>query len=159
GKGDATKSAKAPDGPPAITAAAAEVKKKLEDGTPGGVSISQQMGLAVHRVVIDPGHGGNDIGATGPDGVKEKDITLQISKRVRDKLLAEMPDLEVVMTRDDDRTLSLQDRTNIANSAAADLFISIHCNASPLRRVRGVETYTLNITHDKYAMKLAAREN
>ncbi len=148
--------------PPAATAPTpdpAAVKKKFENGTPGGVSISQQMGLAVHRVVIDPGHGGNDTGAIGPDGVKEKDITLQISKRVRDKLLAEMPDLEVVMTRDDDRTLALQDRTNTANSAAADLFISIHCNASPLRRVRGVETYTLNITHDKYAMKLAAREN
>jgi N-acetylmuramoyl-L-alanine amidase len=144
---------------PKIGAQANELKQKLGDGTPGGVSISQQMGLAVHRVVIDPGHGGNDTGAIGPDGVKEKDITLQISKRVRDKLLAEMPDLEVVMTRDDDRTLALQDRTNTANSAAADLFISIHCNASPLRRVRGVETYTLNITNDKYAMKLAAREN
>ena len=63
------------------------------------------------------------------------------------------------MTRDDDRTLALQDRTNTANSASADLFISVHCNASPHRRVRGVETYTLNITHDRYAMKLAAREN
>ena len=63
------------------------------------------------------------------------------------------------MTREDDRTLALQDRTNTANAAAADLFISIHCNASPLKRVRGVETYYLNITHDRYAMRLAAREN
>lgn len=138
---------------------AAEVKKRIESGTPGGVSISQQLGLSVHRVVIDAGHGGHDTGAIGPSGVKEKDITLQIAARVRDKLVAEVPDVEVVMTREGDTTLALQDRTNTANTAAADLFISIHCNASPYRRVRGVETYTLNITHDRYAMKLAAREN
>ncbi|MCC7107801.1 MAG: N-acetylmuramoyl-L-alanine amidase [Deltaproteobacteria bacterium] len=138
---------------------AAEVKKRIESGTPGGVSISQQLGLAVHRVVIDAGHGGNDTGAIGPTGVKEKDITLQLAERVREKLIAEIPDVEVIMTRSDDATLALQDRTNAANAAAADLFISIHCNASPYRRVRGVETYTLNITHDRYAMKLAAREN
>jgi N-acetylmuramoyl-L-alanine amidase len=135
------------------------VKERFEGGKPGGVSISQQLGLRVHRVVIDAGHGGNDTGAIGPSGVKEKDITLQIAKRVKEKLLGEFPDVEVIMTRDDDRTLALQDRTNTANSAAADLFISIHCNASPYKRVRGVETYTLNITHDRYAMKLAAREN
>jgi N-acetylmuramoyl-L-alanine amidase len=136
-----------------------EVKKRFENGTPGGVSISQQLGLAVHRVVIDAGHGGHDTGAIGPSGVKEKDITLQIAKRLKAKLLAEFPSVEVIMTREDDTTLALQDRTNTANSAAADLFISIHCNASPFKRVRGVETYTLNITHDRYAMKLAAREN
>lgn len=138
---------------------ATEVKKRIESGTPGGVSISQQLGLAVHRVVIDAGHGGNDTGAIGPSGIKEKDVTLQIAQRVREKLIAEIPDVEVVMTREGDATLALQDRTNTANTAAADLFISIHCNASPLKRVRGVETYTLNITHDRYAMKLAAREN
>lgn len=135
------------------------VKEKFAGGKPGGVSISQQLGLRVHRVVIDAGHGGHDTGAIGPSGVKEKDITLQIAKRVKEKLLGEFPDVEVIMTREDDRTLALQDRTNTANSAAADLFISIHCNASPYKRVRGVETYTLNITHDRYAMKLAAREN
>lgn len=140
-------------------AEAKAVKERFEDGKPGGVSISQQLGLRVHRVVIDAGHGGNDTGAIGPSGIKEKDITLQIAMRVKEKLLGEFPDVEVIMTRDDDRTLALQDRTNTANSAAADLFISIHCNASPYKRVRGVETYTLNITHDRYAMKLAAREN
>lgn len=138
---------------------AASIKAELAQASSAGVSISQQLGLKVHRVVIDAGHGGNDTGAIGPSGIKEKDITLQIAKRVKEKLLGEFPDVEVIMTRDDDRTLALQDRTNTANSAAADLFISIHCNASPLRRVRGVETYTLNITHDRYAMKLAAREN
>jgi N-acetylmuramoyl-L-alanine amidase len=143
---------------------AAEVKERIgagigTPGAPGSVSISQQLGLKVHRVVIDAGHGGHDTGAIGPSGVREKDITLQIAQRIRDKLNTEMPGVEVIMTRDDDRTLALQDRTNTSNAAAADLFISVHCNASPLRRVRGVETYYLNITNDKYEMKLAAREN
>jgi N-acetylmuramoyl-L-alanine amidase len=143
---------------------AEEVKARLSQslgkiGAEDGVSISQQLGLRVHRVVIDAGHGGHDTGAIGPTGVREKDVTLALAKLVKDKLNAELPDIEVIMTRDDDRTLALQDRTNTANSAAADLFISIHCNASPHRRVRGVETYYLNITHDRYAMRLAAREN
>ncbi len=139
-----------------------EVKERLSQtrsSQNGGVSISQQLGLKVHRVVIDAGHGGHDVGAIGPSGIKEKDMTLQIAKRVQQKLNAELPDVEVIMTRDDDRTLALQDRTNTANTAAADLFISIHCNASPIARVRGVETYYLNISHDRYAMRLAAREN
>jgi N-acetylmuramoyl-L-alanine amidase len=144
---------------------ASEVRARLSQGLPSkpgvkdGVSISQQLGLKVHRVVIDAGHGGHDTGAIGPSGIKEKDITLQLAQRVKAKLNAELPDIEVIMTREDDRTLALQDRTNTANSAAADLFISIHCNASPIKRVRGVETYYLNITHDRYAMRLAAREN
>jgi N-acetylmuramoyl-L-alanine amidase len=143
---------------------AEEVRARLSQsqgtiGAPGGISISQQLGLRVHRVVIDAGHGGHDTGAIGPSGVKEKDITLALAKQVKELLNAELPDIEVIMTREDDRTLALQDRTNTANAAAADLFISIHCNASPLKRVRGVETYYLNITHDRYAMRLAAREN
>jgi N-acetylmuramoyl-L-alanine amidase len=140
----------------------AEVKARLAQTSAknsGGISISKQLGLKVHRVVLDAGHGGHDVGAIGPSGVKEKDVTLQITQRVKEKLNAELPDVEVILTRDDDRTLALQDRTNTANTAAADLFISIHANASPIKRVRGVETYYLNITHDRYAMRLAAREN
>jgi N-acetylmuramoyl-L-alanine amidase len=149
---------------PAPIPDATEVKERIgagigAPGAPGGVSISQQLGLKVHRVVIDAGHGGHDTGAIGPSGVREKDITLQIAQRIRDKLNTELPSVEVIMTRDDDRTLALQDRTNTSNAAAADLFISVHCNASPSRKVRGVETYFLNITNDKYEMKLAAREN
>lgn len=139
-----------------------EVKARLAQTSAknsGGISISKQLGLKVHRVVLDAGHGGHDVGAIGPSGVKEKDVTLQITQRVKEKLNAELPDVEVILTRDDDRTLALQDRTNTANTAAADLFISIHANASPIKRVRGVETYYLNITHDRYAMRLAAREN
>lgn len=67
--------------------------------------------------------------------------------------------LEVVLTRDDDRSLALEERTKIANEQRADLFVSIHCNAARSRKLRGVETYTLNLSSDKYAQKLAAREN
>ena len=138
----------------------ASIKERIgTDGTPGGVSISQQMGLAVRRVVIDAGHGGSDTGAIGPSGVKEKDITLAIARKVRDRLQQQLPDVEIVMTRDEDKTMQLSDRTDIANGSRADLFISIHANAHPSRKVRGVETYYLNITHDRYAMRLANREN
>jgi len=103
-----------PPAPPTMPAPpdAEEVRARLSQsqgkiGAPGGISISQQLGLRVHRVVIDAGHGGHDTGAIGPSGVKEKDITLALAKQVRDRLNAEMPEVEVIMTRDDDRTLAL----------------------------------------------------
>lgn len=139
---------------------AAHVRERLGDsGSPGGVSISQQFGLKVRRIVLDAGHGGHDTGAVGPSGVREKDVTLAIAKKVREKLVAALPDLEVVMTRDGDKFVELTERTKMANDAGADLFISIHANANPSRKVRGVETYYLNITHDRYSIRLAAREN
>ncbi|MCP4502262.1 MAG: AMIN domain-containing protein [Deltaproteobacteria bacterium] len=137
-----------------------EVKKRLGNkGSPGGVSISQQMGLKIRRIVLDPGHGGRDTGAIGPTGIKEKDVTLAIAKRIRKRLKKDLPQIEVLLTRDGDDTLELSDRTNLANSSGADLFISIHANANPSRKVRGIETYYLNITHDRYSIRLAAREN
>lgn len=137
-----------------------EIKKRLgNNGAPGGASLSSQFGLHVKRIVIDAGHGGKDSGAVGPTGVMEKDVTLALAKAVREKLKEELPDVEVVLTRDVDTTLALSDRTKIANDSEADLFISIHCNAHPKRKVRGVQTYYLNITHDQYAARLAAREN
>ena len=139
---------------------AANVRERLGDsGSPGGVSISQQFGLKVRRIVLDAGHGGHDTGAVGPSGVREKDVTLAIAKKVREKLMAALPDLEVVMTRDGDKFVELSERTKMANDTGADLFISIHANANPSRKVRGVETYYLNITHDRYSIRLAAREN
>ena len=128
-------------------------------GAAAALNKQAPLGLRVHRVVLDAGHGGVDTGAIGPTGVREKDVTLQLVKRVRDKIHLEMPTVEVILTRKDDTTTALQQRTNVANGAAADLFISIHCNASPSRRVRGVETYYLNLTHDRYAIRLASREN
>lgn len=111
------------------------------------------------RIVIDPGHGGHDSGAVGRDGLREKDVTLALAKRVRDKLLAEVPNVKVYLTRDTDKFLELAERTQMANDVDADLFISIHANASHDRHAEGVETYYLNIAHDRYAIRLAAREN
>ena len=93
-------------------------------------------------VVIDPGHGGSNTGATGAvPGVLEKRVTLAVGKRVRELLVAR--GIEVVLTRDDDRTLTLRQRGAKANALAADAFVSIHCNASPTRAQRGYETYVL----------------
>jgi N-acetylmuramoyl-L-alanine amidase len=134
--------------------------KGLADDFKGrsSVSLSAQTGLKVKRVVIDAGHGGDDPGAIGPSGVKEKDVTLKIARKVAERLKKELK-MEVILTRDKDVFIPLEERTAIANAAHADLFISIHCNSNPNRRIYGVESYYLNITDDNYAIRLAAREN
>jgi len=109
-------------------------------------------------VVVDPGHGGRDPGAIGPTGLKEKDVVLKIAKRVRDKIRRRLG-WRVVLTREGDRYIPLEQRTAIANARKGDLFLSIHCNASRRRSRRGVETYFLSFTTDKQALRLAAREN
>lgn len=111
----------------------------------------------IARVVLDPGHGGKDTGAVGPGGTKEKDVTLDVAHRVAPVLSAQ--GLQVVLTRDDDRFVSLEERTARANAFAADLFISIHCNASESKGRRGIETYVLDTTRDEIAARVAAREN
>ncbi len=124
---------------------------------PGGVPLAVQMGLRVRRVVVDPGHGGHDNGAVGPNGAKEKEITLAIAKRLAEDLRQE--GLEVLLTREDDRYVTLEERAAFANENHADLFISVHCNAARDHRLHGTETYFLNVTSDRYAIRLAAREN
>src|SRR5262249_23604142 len=109
-------------------------------------------------VVLDPGHGGHDVGTHGPSGFYEKDLVLDVSKRLG-TLLEERLNSEVVFTRDDDSFIPLEQRTKIANDHKADLFLSIHANSSPVKYVSGVETYYLNFTTSKAAMDLAAREN
>ncbi len=111
----------------------------------------------VARVALDPGHGGRDTGAVGPDGLREKDVTLDIARRVASVLAAQ--GLQVALTRDDDRFVSLEERAARANAFAADLFVSIHCNASESKLRRGVETYVLDTTRDEIAARVAAREN
>jgi len=123
----------------------------------GEVPLSVVAGLKIRRVVIDPGHGGKDTGAIGPDGAKEKDLTLAMAKKLRTYL--EEKGLEVLLTRESDRTLSLEERTRFANEKGADLFLSLHVNAAHNRKAHGIETYTLNLNSDRYAMRLAAREN
>jgi N-acetylmuramoyl-L-alanine amidase len=112
----------------------------------------------IRKIVIDPGHGGKDPGAIGVGGIMEKDLVLSIAKKLAYKLKNEMG-VQVVLTRDDDRFVALEERTHRANAEDADLFISLHTNASANGEARGVETYYLNNTSDEAALRLAAREN
>ena len=110
-------------------------------------------------VVLDPGHGGKDPGAVGPMGTYEKDITLAIARRTKQALETMRPEVRVALTRETDKYLSLVERTAMANTLNADLFVSIHCNAATNPNARGVETYYLDNTTDRAALRLAAKEN
>jgi N-acetylmuramoyl-L-alanine amidase len=121
---------------------------------PGATARGQRL---VARVALDPGHGGSDPGAIGPSGVREKDVTLAIARKIAPVLARE--GMQVVLTRDDDRFVSLEERTARANSFGADLFVSVHCNAAENRGKRGVETYMLDTARDEMAGRIAAREN
>lgn len=123
----------------------------------GDYSLARQLGLGVQRIVIDAGHGGHDPGAQG-NGIVEKDLVLDIALRLQ-TLLAEQPGVEVVLTRDTDVFIPLEERTAIANRAGADLFLSIHANASTRKEARGLETYYLNFASNPEAEAVAAREN
>lgn len=112
---------------------------------------------AIKRIVLDPGHGGRDPGAIGPNGLKEKDVVLKIAGRLKETL--EKRGYEVFLTRERDIYLPLEERTAIGNTKDADLFVSIHANASRKRGARGIETYILDFPTDEEAMELAAREN
>ena len=123
----------------------------------GKFSLSRQLGLGIARVVIDAGHGGHDPGAQA-NGVNESELTLDVATRLG-KLLQKQPGVEVVMTRDTDVFVPLEERTAIANREGADLFLSIHANASRNPRAQGVETYFLNFASNPDAEAVAAREN
>ncbi len=116
------------------------------------------LGLKIHRVVLDAGHGGHDTGSIGPEGLREKDLVLDVTRRLG-AIIEERLGSEVVYTRADDTFIPLDRRTHIANEAHADLFLSIHANSSQLRTATGVETYYLNFTTSKTALEVAAREN
>ncbi|MCU1336835.1 MAG: N-acetylmuramoyl-L-alanine amidase [Bryobacterales bacterium] len=124
----------------------------------GDRSLTRVLGLKLGRVVLDPGHGGHDVGTHGPSGLYEKDLVLDISQRLA-ALLQDRLGSEVLLTRNDDTYISLEGRTKIANDYKADLFLSIHANSSPVKSVTGVETYYLNFTTSRTAMDVAAREN
>jgi N-acetylmuramoyl-L-alanine amidase len=120
-------------------------------------SLSDQLGLRIRRIVVDAGHGGRDTGALGPKGTREKDVALAIAKVLAVKL--KTLGFAVILTRQDDRYLTLDERTRIANDARADLFVSIHCNAARRRKLAGIETWTLNVASNRYAARLASFEN
>ena len=124
----------------------------------GDRSLIRALGLKIGRIVIDPGHGGHDTGTIGPNGLEEKDLVLDVSKRLG-KLLESRLGADVVYTRSDDTFIPLETRTAIANQEQADLFVSIHANSSSDPDARGVETYYLNFTSAPDALEVAAREN
>ncbi|MEZ4599316.1 MAG: N-acetylmuramoyl-L-alanine amidase [Syntrophotaleaceae bacterium] len=139
--------------------AIASVLEKTPLDTPPKVQIpAVAPGTSLRRIVVDPGHGGKDPGAIGPGGTMEKDVTLAIAK-ILAKKLREQFGCEVMLTRDKDVYLPLEERTAIANRVGADLFISVHANASLNRSVRGIETYYLNFSKNDKAAAVAAREN
>jgi N-acetylmuramoyl-L-alanine amidase len=129
------------------------------EAKPSNRSLIRSLGLKMSRVVIDAGHGGHDSGSIGPTGYTEKELVLDVSKRLKALIEADM-DAEVVMTRTEDVYVPLESRTEIANKESADLFISIHANSSQVKSVRGVETFFLNFnTQSRDALETAAREN
>ncbi len=124
----------------------------------GDRSLTRALGLKIGKIVIDAGHGGHDTGTIGPDGLLEKDVVLDVAKRLG-RLLESRLGAEVIYTRRDDTFIPLETRTAIANRERADLFISIHANSSHDADARGVETYYLNFTSSPEALEVAAREN
>jgi N-acetylmuramoyl-L-alanine amidase len=124
----------------------------------GDRSLTRVLGLKIGKIVIDAGHGGHDTGTIGPNGLLEKDVVLDVAKRLG-RLLESRLGAEVIYTRQDDTFVPLETRTAIANRERADLFISIHANSSRDPDARGVETYYLNFTSSPEALEVAAREN
>jgi N-acetylmuramoyl-L-alanine amidase len=128
------------------------------DGPDESVTLARQLGLTVRRIVIDPGHGGEATGCYLGEGIQEKDIVLDLAKRLAAKIEKEIG-CEVLLTRDKDVFLPLDERTAFANVNKADLFISLHVNAHKESSVYGIETYFLNMATDESAVMVAAREN
>jgi N-acetylmuramoyl-L-alanine amidase len=142
-----------------LTEASEERTLRLAQPTENGDhSLIRSLGLKVARVVIDPGHGGRDTGTIGPSGLTEKDLVLDIAHRLKERIEAEL-DAEVVLTRENDSFVPLETRTAMANQAEADLFLSIHANASDSQSTRGFETYFLNLSTTRESSEIAAREN
>jgi N-acetylmuramoyl-L-alanine amidase len=145
------------------TAAAGAPRPGAEAAAPpahnatGGLSMARQLGLGVSRIVIDAGHGGHDPGAKGK-GVNEAELVLDVALRL-EKLLQKVPGVEVILTRRTDDFIPLPERTAIANREGADLFLSIHANASTSAQAHGIETYFLNFANNQSAAAVAAREN
>lgn len=152
--------------PPASTAAAAAAAPRpaaaaasaarLPSSAPP--SLTRVLGLKLNRIVLDAGHGGHDPGSSGPNGLVEKDLVLDVTLRLG-RLLEEKMGADVVYTRKDDTFVRLEERAPFANHQKADLFLSIHANSSPARSVVGTETYFLNRTESREELAVAAREN
>ncbi len=139
-----------------VASAAAHVGEAASD-VPGLKSLGNVVKPPRPRVVLDPGHGGTDSGALGPHGCQEKNVVLAVALKTR--ALLEAAGIEAILTRSTDTFVSLEERTATANRLGAQAFISIHANSAPNKKARGIETYYLNVTSDRYAIRLAALEN
>ena len=134
------------------------VPKAAHVSSDGERSLTRALGLKINRVVIDPGHGGTDQGTVGRRGLMEKELVLDVAKRLG-KLIEQGMGSEVIYTRADDTFIPLQARNEMANEKKADLFLSIHANSSPHPKIGGIEVYYLNFTRSAEALDVAAREN
>ncbi|HVH20408.1 MAG TPA: N-acetylmuramoyl-L-alanine amidase [Myxococcota bacterium] len=128
-----------------------------DTGTPGGPMRLPPGLRTIQTVVLDPGHGGRDPGAIGVGGVREKDVTLALARALGPRL--EARGFRVVMTREGDREVGLEERSALAEASRGDLFVSLHANAAPRRSVQGIETYYLDANHERHSLTVAAREN
>ena len=144
-----------PAATPVVTASAGGSPAKNRDGS---YSLARQLGLGARRICLDAGHGGHDPGAIGRHGTQEKDVTLAVVLRL-EKLIREELGADVVLTRDTDKFIPLEERTAIANASGADLFLSVHINSARNSTGRGLETYYLSFAKSAAAEELAAREN
>jgi len=153
-----TKRGPTPSRATSTRAALAKAQRESQPMADGDRSLIRALGLRIGKIVIDPGHGGHDTGTIGPNGLLEKDLVLDVSKRLG-KLLEARLGADVVFTRRDDTFIPLETRTSIANQESADLFVSVHANSSHDPDARGVETYYLNFTSSPEALEVAAREN
>jgi N-acetylmuramoyl-L-alanine amidase len=143
---------------PVAAATRGETATAAQRNSSGERSLIRALGLKLQRVVLDPGHGGHDHGTTGPGGLAEKDLVLDVAKRLG-ALIEQRLGSEVIYTRGDDTFIPLEARTALAMEKGADLFLSIHANSSRLKNTAGPETFYLNFTTDEDAMDVAAREN
>jgi N-acetylmuramoyl-L-alanine amidase len=141
-----------------IQKALPDTPKPAEPTSYGKRTLTRMLGLKIGKIVLDPGHGGHDLGTIGPGGLVEKDLVLELAFRLK-KMLEQKLDAEVILTRDKDIFVSLEERTEIANSSHADLFISIHANSSRYRSTSGVETYYLDFAKTESDREVATREN
>jgi N-acetylmuramoyl-L-alanine amidase len=137
---------------------ALSIPRQASPTSRGDRTLTRTLGLKVGRIVIDPGHGGHDTGSVGPDGLMEKDLVLALARNLKE-MLEEKLGAEVFLTRDSDRFIPLEERTAIANTHKADLFISIHANSSRTRSTSGIETYYLDFAKTDAEREIAAREN
>jgi N-acetylmuramoyl-L-alanine amidase len=153
----ATARAAAPP-PPVASAGPTPAPEPPATNRAGSYSLARQLGLGVRRIVIDAGHGGHDPGTIGHSGLQEKELVLDVALRL-ERLVRQALGADVILTRSTDVFIPLEERTAIANSRGADLFLSIHANSSRNASARGIETYFLNFAQDPHAEAVAAREN